>query len=128
MKSGFLQCTFIQSNSLQGFLQWLFLCFILKFKPQHGTQPTLPDLAVIHLQPPETGAFQSLPRQASLSTLSHATPPSCCKPSSLSSVRHGPLHASVSLITPSITWHGATHTPVAPLDLGQDSHDELDFA
>lgn len=80
------------------------------------------------------GAFQSLQRLASPSTLAHATPSSCNNPRTpppppipLESQLHPAalLHALLSLITASIICCAATCTSVSLVDIGQDSHDGL---
>ena len=61
-REAFLKCTFLQSNSLQTFLQQLLLCFLVKSKPQAETAP-VPSWWGCHLpsNPPITLRMELFP-------------------------------------------------------------------
>lgn len=106
----FLKCTFLQSKSLQKTLQWLFLCFTVKSKPQLETASALLDLALIHLpasqeEPLDHSKDQSL-MQCSLSAWGP------CSSSSVSSVTH-PYCTPLPHLSASITWSSIIHASVS---------------
>lgn len=111
----------------QRLLQWLFLYFIAKFKPQHGMAPDPGDLlgGVIPTTPKAGFSFHPCSGYTP-SVLQPYSPPTHTHPNPDESQPHAALLlAPLSPITASTIHCAVTHTSVSLVDIEQDSQDGL---